>query len=285
MTSLRQNKRTGRIEASVPDSSLVAKKFGRLKVLGICGKASNGSAVYDCVCECGNKTRTRKNRLLSGETTSCGCAGIVDLRGKKIGRLTVIRPAGKTKCGNYKWECLCDCGKAVVVKSGSLTRDGGTKSCGCLHSEICREIKTTHGLTGHPLYNVWLAMKGRCADKADLNYGARGISVCDEWIDDFKPFYEFAMRKGWRHGLDIDRIITNGNYEPENCRFVTRTINTENTRTAKWWVIGGVKYPSARKAAVHEGVNRETILRWCGVVPWRGGEKRNKPGCYSYLKY
>jgi len=278
------NKKTGRFESPITDDSLIGKKFGQLTVVSMAGKASNGTAIYMCVCDCGNETRTRKGRLVNGGTKSCGCSEIVELAGRTFGRLTVIRKAGKTKCGNYKWECICSCGNTIVTKSGSLVR-GDTNSCGCLHMENLKIALTTHGLSGHPLTAVWSSMKARCHNHHDKNYGGRGIFVCKEWEDSFETFYSFAMSNGWRQGLDIDRIDTNGNYEPDNCRFVTRMENSENRRDTKWWSIDGIEYPSARKAADSVGVNIETIFRWCGVIPWRDGTKREKPGCSARLKY
>jgi len=278
------NKKTGKFESSITDESLIGQKFGRLTVISIDGKASNGTAIYKCLCDCGNETRTRKGRLVNGENKSCGCSGMLDLTGRTFGRLIAIRPVGKTICGNYKWECLCSCGNTAIVRSGLLMR-GGTKSCGCLHREKLVTDNTKHGLTGHPLTTVWSSMKARCHNTNDKNYGGRGISVCKEWEDSFEAFYSFAINNGWQHGLDIDRIDTNGNYEPDNCRFVTRMENSQNRRDTKWWSINGVEYPSARNAADATGVHIETIFRWCGVLPWTDGTKREKPGCYARLKY
>jgi len=199
--------------------------------------------------------------------------------------LRVIEKAGKTKCGNYKWKCICDCGKEVVIKSGNLTRQKGTKSCGCLLSEKNIKRLTTHGKSKYKLYDIWSSMKARCADINDKNYGGKGITVCDEWSNDFDIFYSFSINNGWQPGLEIDRINNNGNYSPENCRFTNRIINCENKSNSKLWFINGNKYPSARKAAIGEKVHRDTILRWCGVIPWKNGELKEKEGCYSRLKY
>lgn len=95
--------------------------------------------------------------------------------------------------------------------------------------------KFKHGLTGHPLYSVWNGMKRRCTnnkDQAYYNYGGRGISVCDEWHG-FLPFYNWAINNGWEKGLTIDRKENDGNYEPDNCRFVTRLVQASNRRNPK----------------------------------------------------
>ena len=91
----------------------------------------------------------------------------------------------------------------------------------------------THGLSDHLLYGVWNAMKDRCVNKKSKyykHYGGRGISVCKEWVKDFKKFYDWAIGT-WRKGLDIDRINNDGNYEPSNCRFVSRCTNSRNRRS------------------------------------------------------
>lgn len=93
--------------------------------------------------------------------------------------------------------------------------------------------KTTHGLTGHPLYCVWKGLRERCRSPKNRNYfryGGRGIKVCEEWNTDFKCFVDWSLANGWKPGLQIDRINNDGNYEPGNCRFVDRIVNVNNTR-------------------------------------------------------
>lgn len=107
---------------------------------------------------------------------------------------------------------------------------GRVKSCGCL---INHNLK--HGMYKTKLYNVWYGIKRRCLHKNDPhyeNYGARGISVCDEWKDDFLAFYNWAIENGYDENkkLSIDRINVNGNYEPNNCRWVTMKTQQNNRR-------------------------------------------------------
>lgn len=97
-----------------------------------------------------------------------------------------------------------------------------------------RGRQKTHGLTKHLLYGVWRAMRDRCQNEKHeyyKNYGGRGITVCAEWINDFKAFYDWAIANGWKEGLELDRKKNNGNYEPSNCRFVTRVVNSRNRRS------------------------------------------------------
>lgn len=152
----------------------------------------------------------------------------LDLAGEIFGRLTVLEFADKAKCGHKRWLCRCDCGTEIVVWGSSL-KTGNTKSCGCLK----REVRTTHGLHRHPLYNAWENMNARCANpnnKKYTDYGGRGISVCTEWRSDFQAFYDWAVANGWELGLELDRVNNNGNYKADNCRWATRTQQNRNTR-------------------------------------------------------
>ena len=136
--------------------------------------------------------------------------------------------------GEISWLCKCECGVEVVVLGASL-RSGNTASCGCLHKESITKIKTTHGLCKHPLYIVWKNMRIRCTslgNKSYLNYGGRGIAVCDRWLESFENFYNDVIG-GYKKGLQLDRIDNDGNYEPSNCRWVTRNQNQMNTRSAE----------------------------------------------------
>ena len=96
-----------------------------------------------------------------------------------------------------------------------------------------RGAKITHGLTKHPLYNKWKCMKWRCCNPKHTffkDYGARGIQVCEQWLNDPKAFVEWSLTNGWQKGLQIDRINNDGNYEPSNCRFVPNRTNSQNRR-------------------------------------------------------
>jgi len=121
------------------------------------------------------------------------------------------------------------CGKGFEATTNNINRkQGGTKSCGCFPLNI---DKITHHKSTHRLYGTWIKMKARCCDKNNpsyLHYGARGIQVCDRWMD-INNFIE-DMYPSWEEGLTLDRIDVNGNYEPDNCRWVEDTIQASNTR-------------------------------------------------------
>ena len=158
-----------------------------------------------------------------------------DLTGEVFGRLKVLGFFEKAKSGT-RWHCICECGKEKVIYRTNLVR-GISKSCGCIQ----KESKTIHGFSRRRLYEIWSGMKKRCFNKnckAFENYGGRGIKVCDEWLE-YKPFHEWAYSNGYKEGLTIDRINNNGNYEPLNCRWVTRTTQNNNTRKNVFLEIDG----------------------------------------------
>ena len=157
-----------------------------------------------------------------------------DLKGHRFGRLTVVDRL-PTVNRRTMWLCKCECGNETIVDSQNL-RTAHTQSCGCLHREMLSKSSTTHGNSKTRLYGIWNHMKTRCYVKsyhAFRHYGGRGITVCDEWANDFQAFYDWAMSHGYRDDLSIDRIDVNGNYEPSNCRWATQKEQVSNRRNAK----------------------------------------------------
>lgn len=156
-----------------------------------------------------------------------------DLTGQKFGKLTTLyRLHNYHREGAY-WLCLCDCGN-LKVAFGAKLRNGEIKSCGCL--------RTKHGKKCTRLYTILRGMKTRCYNKHDTsykNYGERGVTVCDEWLDNFQVFYDWATNNNYRDGLTIDRIDVDGNYEPSNCRWITIKKQQRNKRNNKKYTING----------------------------------------------
>ena len=133
----------------------------------------------------------------------------------------------KKRFGLYKCQY---CGKEFEAGTQDVKR-GKTRSCGCYKKQLDKEKSVTHGLTYHPLYNTWNGMKQRCInprEKGYENYGARGIEVCERWLD-IKNFIE-DMYPSWEEGLTLDRVDVNGNYEVGNCRWATPSIQQRNTK-------------------------------------------------------
>lgn len=97
-------------------------------------------------------------------------------------------------------------------------------------------------LRDNRLYRIYWGMKSRCYNKKYLwynDYGARGIRVCDEWLNDFQVFYDWAINNGYKENLSIDRIDVNGNYEPDNCQWITPKQQARNRRSNKYYTING----------------------------------------------
>lgn len=196
-----------------------------------------------------------------------------DLSGQKYGRLTVICRAANDKQGNAQWVCLCECGKEKIVRGKSLST-GTTQSCGCFLSESSRKrmkrLMTKHGQSKTLLYHVWSTMNERCSKpscKEFRNYGARGISVCEEWRTGFIPFYKWAIENGYRRFLVIDRKDNDGPYSPNNCRWVPPIVNAQNTRKCVHVIVRDLRsgetsaFPTISEASRFTQIAQNTIAR------------------------
>lgn len=184
-----------------------------------------------------------------------------NLIGRRFGKLIVLEDGGRDSIQNILWLCQCDCGNKTLVRTPMLN-SGRTKSCGCYREEVQRNRLETHGGRNSRLYRTWTNMKSRCFNsntKSYQNYGARGITVCDEWLNDFQAFYEWSIKNGYSDELTLDRKNTYGNYEPNNCRWATAKQQQNNKRNnhiiefegethtiSEWAEIKGI---SARKIA------------------------------------
>ncbi len=156
-------------------------------------------------------------------------ANETDLIGRRFGKLTVIAFFGKFT-GRWSWVCECDCGNEIIVHRDNLVGKN-TKSCGCLKMETL----VKHGMYKAPEFKAWVAIKQRCSNQklpCYVNYGGRGISVCGRWLESFNNFYaDMGDRPSEKHS--IERKDNNGNYEPDNCKWATKSEQQRNLRVRK----------------------------------------------------
>ena len=190
-------------------------------------------------------------------------------QGEKFGRLTLVRIATESTNKYKTWECLCDCGKTTFVHQDNL-KSGQVKSCGCLRHEILVK-RNQHGKwNGETLvnkhcniYKIWGSMISRCYKPSCgdyKRYGARGITVCDEWKDNFLVFLDWALINGWQLGLTIDRIDNNQGYTSQNCRWTDRKTQNNNRRSNRFINIDGETHTLAQWSEI-SGIQSETIAK------------------------
>lgn len=186
-----------------------------------------------------------------------------ELIGRTFGKLTVIskdedyiRPSGKRE---HRYLCRCECGREVTVIRSNLIRN--TRSCGCSKGKYISDSKITHGMSNSRLYQIWRNMKNRCynpnVDRYD-RYGGRGITICDEWKDNFQAFYEWSMNNGYSDGLSIDRINVNGDYAPDNCHWITMPEQADNKCNSRLFEFNGSAHTVSEWAKI-TGISRDVI--------------------------
>lgn len=194
---------------------------------------------------------------------------IRDISGMEFGKLKAIKCVGSDKHRHSKWLCKCDCGKETIVLSDALVR-GRQISCGCYGKKVIGNRSRTHGKSQTKLYSVWMGIKRRCLETSHSqykHYGGRGITICDEWRDDFESFYEWSMRNGYEDCLTIDRIDTNGNYEPSNCRWATIMEQNNNTRRNHIITFNGESHTIAEWSRI-TGISAKCIGRRINRDGW-----------------
>ena len=197
--------------------------------------------------------------------TGRGGANKLNLAGQRFGMLVAesAQRIGKDRVG---WQCRCDCGRTKAVATGHL-RSGAIQSCVCVKSAKSKARATKHGMCGTKIYQVWIDMMARChreTCKAFGSYGARGISVCQQWHD----VHAFMADMGDPpDGMEIDRIDNNGNYEPGNCRWVTHQVNCNNRRPTIFVEFRG-RSATLTEWAMETGINRNTLYGRIFVHGW-----------------
>ncbi|MGR6008091.1 hypothetical protein ACT7CZ_02735 [Bacillus cereus] len=189
----------------------------------------------------------------------------LDILGETFGNLTVVGYSHTQRNGSY-WDCVCKCGNTKKVTKNHLMT-GHTKSCGCLRPQVI----TKHGDHKERLYSIWSGMKRRCLNKSAndyYKYGERGISVHEEWME-YPLFKKWALENGYSDDLTLERLDFNGNYEPENCKWIPLEEQLKNTRRNVFITFEG-ETKVLSDWARHFDINYQTLKgRY-----WRGdGEK------------
>lgn len=282
---------------------LTGQRFGTLVVVeranDVVSQIGRKYRAWRCKCDCGNeKVMLQEYLRQKKDSCSCGCQTAKSRKeklskprkvhnpvGERYGRLTIVEelPRTKAKDGHMLrvMRCVCDCGNEKITKYVSL-RNRHTQSCGCWW----REAPLKHGGSTKDseykrLYHVWCAMRNRCInpdDKNYHNYGGRGIKICNEWLNDFPSFRDWALANGYdpeapQGETTIDRIDVDGNYEPLNCRWtdvetqannkrdtVSVTHDGETMSVSQWIRRGGTVCKSVYQNRIKKGWDKESAL-------------------------
>lgn len=215
----------------------IGNKYNMLECIKYTGSDNRGKK-FLFKCDCGNKVEYTGTYVKNNRYKSCGCRKYnknkdEDILKTKFNRLRPIERVDNIKRGKA-FLCKCVCGNTTIVPLVSL-KNNRVKSCGCLNSEIqskfMKEYNNKHGKSNTAEYGVWKGMRERCNNpkhKQYKDYGGRGIKVCERW-NDFSVFLEDMGEKPTKKH-QIDRTNNDGNYEPNNCRWVTPSENALNKR-------------------------------------------------------
>ena len=224
---------------------ITGKRYGKLVVESLNEQLSKPTClIWNCKCDCGNSIVARGGNLKIGHTKSCGCTQrsekpFDDITGNRYGNLVVLGFVRKTKYSRI-WLCRCDCGNKKEIKEGYLK--SGTPSCGCLSRKALKTTANkTHGMSKTRLYTEWKSAIQRCKKSyhnSNLYYD-RGITVCEEWLNSFESFRDWALDNNYDDTLTLDRIDNNKGYSPDNCRWVTMKEQQNNRRNNVLFTING----------------------------------------------
>lgn len=256
---------------------ITGERYGALVALYPTNNKKSGAYCWMFKCDCGNTKELPMNQVRYGSIKSCGC--LINKKphpkpkqrlsvGDKFGKLTVIELLGnKGKGTHFYSKVRCDCGNEFKERDSCLINGRVTQ---CRTCTMKANGQITHGLTSTRLFDIWQSMRGRCYNPNDAayhSYGGRGISICPEWKDDFKNFYEWALDNGYSEHLTIDRIEVNGNYEPSNCRWATQLEQARNRRNTIYLNYEGKKLTIGEIADI-TGIPFECIYQRLTKYHW-----------------
>lgn len=196
--------------------------------------------------------------------------------GKRFGKLTIVDFVhAKAPYRGWWWVCKCDCGNTRTILPGDI-KQGKTRSCGCLHDEVCfeRASKFKHSVNDFKrLYSIYNGIKKRCYKESEpryKDYGARGIKMCESWVnptDGFDNFVEWSLVNNYNDEMTIDRIDVNGDYDPANCRWISLAEQALNKRDTLWVTYKG-EYLPLRVLCERLGVSYDTVHNRIYSLNW-----------------
>lgn len=232
-------------------------KYGMLTFLYFHERKSSGKNLWLVKCDCGVEKIVVGRDVISGHTKSCGCStsemrqvnrkdtytrnGKIFTRHKSGDRhgMFVLLYLARKETGTSKWMVRCDCGNEKTLSIRDIV-NGHTRSCGCATVSLRNQSRKTHKMSHTKEFRTWCHIIERCRNpncSNYKNYGGRGISVCDRWLESFENFYEDMGN--CPNGLSLDRINNNGNYEPGNCRWATNLVQAQNKRNVRKVILQG----------------------------------------------
>lgn len=205
----------------------------------------------------------------------------------KYGKLTFIGHFGTSPDKHILWKMICDCGNERIAMA-TRVRQGAIFQCHACATQAGAEANKKHGMRNTSEYTSWQSMKRRCLSETDKDYkkyGAKGITICKEWIDSFECFFNDMGRKP--KGSSLDRIDNTKGYYKENCRWATDSQQQRNKRNSRVWLIKGKVFESLLEAANFYGVTKTTVKRWVtgSFDKRRNTFTRPKNDCKQIFKY
>jgi len=233
------------LENKMHYTDISGKRFNGLTAINFHHKDEKDNPIWIFRCDCGKEVLLARKKVVSGHTKSCGCKKHkknLDITGMRFGKLVAISKHHYDSKHNDYWLCKCDCGKETTARRTHLL-NGNIKSCGCLLKEWKGSLKHGCWARNKRLFKIWQGMHKRCyhpsANQAKF-YKDKGVIVCKEWHDPV-VFEKWALANGYADGLTIDRIDNDGNYCPENCRWVSVKEQARNKSTTHWIMYKGKK--------------------------------------------
>lgn len=259
--------------------NLIGQKFNRLLVISEEPRVSKQDGVkWKCLCDCGNQSIVRSDKLTLNLTKSCGCLEKEKNRLTSIQEIILKLPINSKLTPLYrintdlsnkhkdygKIYCRCICGNFKSFAYRAIT-SGNTVSCGCHARQLTIKRNTKFNNNNSQIYSLYRSMIARCYTKTKCgykNYFLKGVKVCDEWKNNYQQFLDWCLTNGWKPGLQLDKDIKGNGmlYSPDTCVFVTPRVNTMARPKTRIIIHDGVK-KTVQEVARESGVSSTTMQR------------------------